>query len=336
MSLDVAVIVCTYDAARWRDLEATMASLTAQSRRPAEVVLVVDHNPELLERARAGFPFARVVPNTGRGGLGEGRNTGIANSSSPIVAFIDDDATASPGWLAALADAYTDPEVAGVGGPIEPLWTGARPPWFPPEFDWVVGCTYRGMAGTQRNVRNLLGCNMSLRRSLVADLEGFRVGYGCDETDLCIRLHQQWPSKRLVFAQDATVGHRITADRQRFRYFVSRCYFEGGSKAVVATLVGSSDALSSERHYTRTVLPAAVRRGVRESLTRRNWQGLATSAAVAVGLASTAAGYLIGRLTTARAARRRGWYAEESPAAYRRRAAATSASPPTAARGGAR
>jgi glycosyltransferase involved in cell wall biosynthesis len=309
-AVDLSVVVCANDVRRWADLRCTIESLQRQSPEPAEIVLVVDHNRELLERARQDLHSVKVVPNLGLRGLGEARNTGVAQASSSVVAFIDDDAVASPGWTAALANAYRDPDVAGAGGPILPVWTKRRPGWFPREFDWVVGCTYRGMPNSSLGLRNLLGCNMSLRRELLTELGGFRVGYGCDETELCIRLHQRWPRMRLVYVPDATVSHHVSPARQTLAYFLSRCYFEGGSKAVVSTLVGAADALSSERSYARRVLPRALARDLAD-FAGRDWRGLARAAAIIAGFTSASAGYVVGRLSIGRAARRRAWYGHE-------------------------
>jgi hypothetical protein len=223
------------------------------------------------------------------------------------VAFLDDDVVASPGWLSRLMEPYSDPDVAGVGGSAEPVWEGGRPPWFPIEFDWVVGCTYRGMPEAADQVRNLMGCNMSYRRDVLEALGGFRLGYGCDETDLCIRLRQRWPRRRLIHVPAAKVLHRVPADRGQLRYFLSRCYFEGGSKAVVSKLVGAEAGLSSERRYTQEVLPNAVRRGAGDFVRRGDSDGVARSAAVVAGLATTTVGYLVGRASFRRAAERRCW-----------------------------
>ena len=100
-----------------------------------------------------------------------------------------------------------------MGGAIEPLWESDRPRWFPPEFDWVVGCTYRGMPCEPKPVRNLIGCNMSFRREVFAQIGGFRdeigrVGArpsGCDETELCIRLGQRLPHALLLYSPCARV-----------------------------------------------------------------------------------------------------------------------------------
>ena len=49
---DVSVIVCAYTEDRWELMIRAVASLQQQELPPAEIVLVVDHNPSLLERAR--------------------------------------------------------------------------------------------------------------------------------------------------------------------------------------------------------------------------------------------------------------------------------------------
>ena len=77
-----------------------------------------------------------------------------------------------------------------------PRWPERRPRWLPPEFDWVVGCSYRGLPETVSVVRNPIGASMSLRTSLALEAGGFddavgRVGTsprGCEETELAIRL----------------------------------------------------------------------------------------------------------------------------------------------------
>jgi hypothetical protein len=64
-----------------------------------------------------------------------------------------------------------------LGGKIEPLWLEARPGWFPDEFGWVVGCTFRGMPVEETPVRNVIGANMSVRRDVLVAAGGFRHSY---------------------------------------------------------------------------------------------------------------------------------------------------------------
>lgn len=303
------MVVSTHDLARWPDLCALVAALQRQTRPPDEVIVVVDRNPSLLARVRDELPGPLAVENDRTPGLGGARNTGLAISSGEIVAFVDDDAIPEPDWLERLLEGYDDPHVAGVGGVIEPSWEPSRPAWFPAEFDWVVGCSYVGLPAERTFVRNLMGCNMSFRRELLERVDGFRLGYGCDETELCIRIVQDDPAARFLYQPTARVHHRVTPSRLRWRRFISRCYFEGGSKAVVARLVGAQDGLASERTYTYRVLPRAVKSGLHRWMRNGDAGGAASALTVVAGLSATAAGFAIGSLRIERAAAMRGWSA---------------------------
>jgi glucosyl-dolichyl phosphate glucuronosyltransferase len=315
VNADISVVISAYDTSRWSQLQGAVQSLERQTLQPRQVVVVIDHNDELLELARSALEGAEVIENAEARGVQGVRNAGLAACIGSTVAFMDDDAFAAPDWIALLVKNYERPEIAGVGGAIVPVWAGSRPSWFPPEFDWVVGCTYLGMPQVAQEVRNLIGCNMSFRRELLDALGGFRIGYshemddggGCDDTELCIRLRQRWPEKKLLYVPEARVFHHVPPSRTRLRRFLARCYSEGGSKAVLTHLVGTDDGLSSERRYTRVVLSAGVRRGVTDFLRRGDVSGLARGGAIVGGLGSTAAGYVAASFSTGKAARRRGW-----------------------------
>ncbi len=293
----VSVVVCCYTMDRWSQIVDAIASLRAQSMPPAEIVLVVDHAPELLARAEL-FDGVRVLPNEGERGLSGARNTGVAASRSDVVAFLDDDAVAEPDWLERLAAEYADPAVLGVGGHVEPAWEGARPHWFPPEFDWVVGCSHPGQPGEVGAVRNFIGANMSFRRDVLDTIGGFRpdlgrVGrrpVGCEETELCLRATGGFPGGVLLHQPEARVRHQVPSSRQTWAYFRSRCFGEGLSKAVVARIAGRQTALASERDYVRRVLPRGLGAGGRRA------------AALLAGLAVTTIGYAVGRAVSQRRA----------------------------------
>ena len=97
--------------------------------------------------------------------------------------------------------------------------------------------------------------------------------------------------------------HRIPAERTRFRYFRSRCFAEGMSKALVSRSVGAGDGLSTEWRYVPINLPLGVLRGVSDAIFRGDIPDLARAGAILVGLSITAAGYLCGLTTVYRAAR---------------------------------
>lgn len=296
----LSVVICAYTLDRWDDVRAAVGSVLDQDPPADEVVLVVDHNQALQERAERELSGVRVVPNEERRGLSGGRNTGVAVSHGDVVAFLDDDATAEPSWIRRLLAPYDDPRVVGVGGLVRPLWSTGRPVWFPPEFDWVVGCSYRGQPERAAPVRNFIGANMSFRRTELLAVGGFldalgRVGTrpvaSCDETDLCLRIAARNPEAVLLYEPAAEIHHRVPRSRTSWAYFRYRCYVEGLSKALVARRCGSGPALADERAYVRSTLSRAL---IRNLARIGRPGGLRTVGALSAGLAATTAGYLVG------------------------------------------
>lgn len=327
---DFSVVICVYTEDRWEDILAAVASVRAQSRPALETLLVVDHNPALLDRltkeyqeheeyreyrerprgrAGAGAGEVRVLANAGPRGLSAGRNTGIAAARGGLVAFLDDDAVAERDWLRYFAEAYTDPRVMAVGGRTVPVWASRRrPAWFPEEFDWVVGCTYRGLPTGRVRVRNVLGGNASFRRGAFDAAGGFATGIGrdgdrrplgCEETELCIRLTRARPEAILLIDDRAVIHHRVPEEREHFGYFRTRAYAEGLSKALVARSVGAGKGLESERRYATRVLPAGVARGLRDALLVRPG-GAGRAGAIVAGVLTAAGGYLVGSVRARR------------------------------------
>src|SRR5207302_801054 len=142
------VVICAYTERRWADLVEAVGSVREQTVPAGEIIVVIDCNPELVERAAAEFIGVVVVENTGKRGLSGARNTAIELAKGDVIAFLDDDAAAEPDWLAQLLAGYRDSRVLAVGGSARPRWPdGTRPALLPGELVWVGGCTYVGQPG---------------------------------------------------------------------------------------------------------------------------------------------------------------------------------------------
>lgn len=300
----VSVIVCAYTERRWDDLLCAVDALKGQTIAPHEIIVVIDHNPALYDRAADHLDGIKLLKNVNKQGLSGARNTGIDQAEGDILAFVDEDALARSDWLENLLPHFADEGTIGVGGQIVPMWLSGRPRWFPNEFDWVVGCTYRGMPKDANPVRNLIGCNMSFRREIFDEVGQFRedVGrigtlpVGCEETELCIRAHQHCPEHHLIYEPTALVDHRVPADRGTWRYFLKRCYSEGISKALISRYVGTSDSLSSERGYVAYTLPSGVLLDLSDTL-KGDVTGIVRATAIVLGLAATGIGFLVGTVS---------------------------------------
>lgn len=314
----VSVIICAYTIERWTDLVASVASVHAQTHAAFETVVVIDRCPELLGLAQTDLRGVEVFANDHVGGLSGSRQTGADHARGEVLAFLDDDAIADENWLARLVSAYDDPSVLGVGGSVEPWWIDRQPGWFPPEFNWVVGCSHPGMPRFDSPVRNLIGANMSMRADVLRRIGGFQMNLGraygdegagstAEETELCIRASRLHPESRWVYSPSARVIHRVPAARTTVRYFLQRCQMEGRAKAVIAQLEGNSVALQAERTYVRSLLATAVGRELRRAGAGQ-FGALARAWAIGIGLlvttvtysrtrAAQVAGRIFGRMT---------------------------------------
>lgn len=300
----IAVIICAYTEERWNDLVDAIESVQRQTLPPDDIVVVIDHNPNLLARVHARFEGLTIVENTGTKGLSNARNSGIAATKADLLAFLDDDAVAHEEWLEKLVNAALQPNVVAVGGYVVPHWLESEPRWMPPEFYWVVGCTHRGVPTEVAEIRNPVGASMLIHRKVFDTVGTFnsdmgRVGtlpVGCEETELCIRARQKIPGAKVLYVPDAVIQHKVPAKRTNWQYYMSRCYAEGISKAAVSSLVGSKDGLSAERAHVFKTLPLSFLRSIGDTL-RGDAYGVARAGAMAAGLLQTAWGYLRGRLS---------------------------------------
>lgn len=293
----ISVVIPCHDTGRWPWLRRAVASAAAQRPAPARIVVVVDHNDELYELARRDLGEATVLRNgyPDRGVSGN-RNTGAAHVDTPLIAFLDDDVHARPGWLAGLVAPFADPAVCGTGGAIVPDWQAPRPAWVPDEFLWAWGGSYTGMPTDTARVRNVWSASMAVRREIFVAVGGFRVDFGKvgdrsrpEDTDLCLRMSRH-SGGRWWYVPSARIDHPVPADKATWSYFLARCYHEGRGKVEMARLNPGGQALGSERDYLRRVLPRAVARGLTDPVRGRGLAGPARASAVLAGMVAAAGG----------------------------------------------
>lgn len=302
----VSVVICAYTEKRWDDIREAVQSLRDQVLN-AEIVLVVDHNEALLERAQKQFDDIKVVPNHYERGLSGGRNTGVESSSGALIGFLDDDAVAAPDWVSRLAQVCQEPDILGASARVEPIWLGARPRWLPDEFLWVVGCSYRGLAAEKSEVRNAFGGAMLLTREALEGAGGFNTMLGrkgsfplsCEETEFCVRARRVFENGKFILEPKAVIYHKIPAERLTWTYFRLRCFAEGISKAIVASASQEKGFMATERRYVLGALATGVMLGVRDALLL-DVGGLQRAWAIVLGLSSASVGFAIGKLQMAR------------------------------------
>ena len=301
-SLRVSVIVCAYTLDRWELLNESLQSVTRQDLQPLEVILCIDHNEALYEKCvaelaptLAGAPWEfRVIQNKFETRLGGARTSAAEIATGDVLAFLDDDASASPSWLRYLTRPYEDPKVVAVGGAPIANFEAARPRWFPYECHWIFGCAYRGLPEHLAPIDHLIGANMSIRREALMSWGGFQSD-NHDDMDLSHRTIHAYGARALLFEPDAVVHHFVPKARLTWHYFWRRCFYVNRGKVQAFRDMNEASNLRAEVRFAIRSLSRALYTEGRELL-RGDPYAPVRYLALVVALALGATGAIAGRL----------------------------------------
>jgi glycosyltransferase involved in cell wall biosynthesis len=205
----LSVIVATRDRAP--HLDAMLASYSGEWADTREL-LVVDNGSRdgtraVLERARATQPKLASL-YVAEPGQSLAINRGIAATSGPYVAFLDDDILVQPGWARALIRAFETTDCAGIQGRILLAAVARADPQ-----KAALARRYNTLPitdfGTEpRRVKVLVGANMAVRREVLERLGGFDEDLGPGRTG---------------FGADTKVGRQITESGAELAYVAQAC-----------------------------------------------------------------------------------------------------------------
>lgn len=239
----ISIIICTYN--RYDVLPDAIESAKAQ-RLPAGdfEIIIVDNSPDQEAAARWAAEYEadtcvrywlEPIP-----GLSNARNVGTEMARSPIVAFMDDDAIASPQWAAEIIAAFDAfPDAGVVGGLVRPRWVGDEgAPWLHEEHLGYLSIVDLGEARRPLKENEwVAGCNIAFRRDVLLEAGGFsrslgRVGAGAsllsnEETAVSEKIHGM--GKVTVYAPAASVEHVIDPARLSREWFRKRAAWQAVS-----------------------------------------------------------------------------------------------------------
>lgn len=243
----ISAVICTYR--RPEKLRAAIESLIDQTIAPDSYeIIVVDNNSgdetkavvrDIEKKQNGAEPQIQYFLEENQG-LSYARNTSISLAEAEVIAFLDDDAIASPGWLEGLLTGFNgSSDVWAVGGRVLPIWEKERPSWITDRklpslslLDW--GVTPRPLAWPER----IIGANCSFRRGAFKEVGLFETNLGrkgklllgLEDIELQQRIHDF--GKQIVYVPDAIVRHHVPTKRATRRYFLSRDFGNGRSQAI--------------------------------------------------------------------------------------------------------
>ena len=241
----LCVAICTF---RRQALLPTVLTSLREQQAPGMVweVIVVDNAVQedvsaLVEEWKSKtLPFRiRYLPEP-RVGVSYARNSALAATSAPLIAFIDDDAEAEANWVLAIYRAFACwPECVALGGPIRPMRSETVPDWWPLEYQsllTIIDITTDN--GWLNGPRFPAGANCAFRRGVLENVGGFRTDLGAgaelpfgEETEMFLRLLRQGYGVR--FEPAALVYHQLPLERLTYAYFYQRLYREGRMQATI-------------------------------------------------------------------------------------------------------
>jgi glucosyl-dolichyl phosphate glucuronosyltransferase len=176
-------------------------------------------------------------------GLLTGRHLGARVAQGEVLAFLDDDVLLAPSWLEALTDAFRDPEVMLVGGPVWPHYEVEPPPWLVGMWiEFEKGVRVLGelslvdLGLTRKEVDPLYvpGGNCAIRKTALEVCGGFHPDVlpkpllrymGNGETGLAYKMKAR--GLKAVYHPGAAVKHRIPASRLTPESFEQRGFCQG-------------------------------------------------------------------------------------------------------------
>jgi glycosyltransferase involved in cell wall biosynthesis len=296
------VIICTHALDRWDLLKRSVESVIAQDVLPQQLIIAVDHNDELVQRCRnewcgdnSGAPIEiQAVPNQFAGRKGSTINSALLKTRSEIVVLLDDDAAASPDWLGRVLMVYANrPAAVAVGCAPLPDYEAPRPSWFPPEFDWVLGCHYQSMPDRLGPTNRLIGTSLSVRRDAILDIGGWHQD-DHDDMDVSERLVHRYGAETVLYEPRATVRHFVPANRMSWSYFWRRCYYTNQRKPTVLADMGAAANMRAELRFVwRLVksIPSAI-----GSAVTGEPQRLVQFATAVAGVGLAGAGYAVAKV----------------------------------------
>jgi len=244
MDVRISAVVCTHNRASY--LRKALGSLASQTL-PHELyeIIVVDNAStdgtrevadEFADVPGLHYLYEPVL------GSSRSRNRGWRGAQGEYIAYLDDDAVASPEWLEKLLDVFDsfEPTPGCVGGKVEAIWEVPRPDWLHDGllgrlsiFDWsdvpvVVG-----------EQEWLSGCNIAFPREVLRALGGFREDLGREGTslrgndDIDMRHRLDSLGRRCVYHPEIVVDHHASAERLTKRWFRQAAYWQGISTAIM-------------------------------------------------------------------------------------------------------
>ena len=228
----VSIVIPVLDRAE--ELARCLASiaLVDYPREKIEVIVVDDGSRD--DSARVAREHGALVVSSGgtRRGPAAARNVGAARAQGELLAFIDSDCSASPGWLVELVHLFRDDRIAAVGGQVDGMLTASGVDRYEAVMSSLSLGSRERFGGSGDDTFYLPSCSLLVRRALFLSVRGFQDSMHVGEdVDLTWRLRDAgWTIAYLP------AGRILHEHRSTLRSFMSRRFDYGTSEGMLQKL----------------------------------------------------------------------------------------------------
>ena len=209
----ISVVIVNWN--RRELLCACLRSLAGQTCAGFETIVVdngsADGSAEMAERDFG----VRVIRNRENRGFCAANNQGIAAARGDLIALLNNDAEAEPGWLAALAAAFDGRPEVGMAASKILVWEDPRRIDKAGHLIWPDGQNRgRGSGALDRGQFDKMeealwpdGCAAMYRKSMLEELGGFDEDFFAYGDDAELGLRARIAGWKCVYAPQAVVRH---------------------------------------------------------------------------------------------------------------------------------
>lgn len=197
----IAIIIPHYsDTDR---LEICLTHLMANDLTGAEIVVVDNMSPTPPDRLRPLFPKVRFISEPDQG-AGPTRNRGVAETTAPVLAFLDADCIPAPTWVATARRKAADADL--IGGRVDVHDETPAPRSGAEAFEQVFAFRIQHYIEVQGVT---VTANLVTHRAVFDQVGPFRTGVA-EDTDWTQRAVAA--GYRLIYCPDLTVSHPTRSD----------------------------------------------------------------------------------------------------------------------------
>jgi len=246
MNISISAIICTHNRPEYLD-KAIISLLEQDLPKNKYEILVVDNcsdgSTKKIVTKYSSFENIRYLFESNLG-LSYARNTGYRNAYGVYIAYLDDDAIASPDWLGRILEAFESviPKPGCVGGKTRPIWETARPSWLADSL--LHGLGVIDWSDTPHFLDNLdkewlVGANFAFPAEILEAIGGFdnhldRVGKSLlSSGDVFLEKQIMKRGYSCYYHPKISVSHHIMKSRVSQSWFKKRYYWQGVSDAVM-------------------------------------------------------------------------------------------------------